>query len=357
MEDYIVEPGSLQFLIEHGFDFNKQYSQGVPYERGNDKLNKETQTAQPSIRNLFLKLVHSKQSIIIHNGLVDLIFLYQNLYAELPSKLPTFVADVEEMFEGGIYDTKYLAEFKLRYAASYLEYVFRKMQRFNASRENESSCSVQILFPNYGNSLPCVEYRDLSYTTKSGYSKDDICNIYANHGWCPNGNSCMKIHNVGIILDVEELSGSKKRKRGKCTKGKSKLQKNVDFGDPTLSNGNVQVIDEVKETKDLEVVLDEKILQVPTSKDGEHLQISTTTHRASYDAFMTGFIMAVYLTTIKPAPDLSKKFTLAEFPDKSDIANNIFLSGKHQPLLIRKSNFTSTSKEHEQKLHDKSNIT
>ena len=36
-EDYIVEPASLQFLVHHGFDFDKQYSKGLPYYRGDDK--------------------------------------------------------------------------------------------------------------------------------------------------------------------------------------------------------------------------------------------------------------------------------------------------------------------------------
>jgi target of EGR1 protein 1 len=37
-EDYIVEPASLKFLVEHGFDFIKQYSKGLSYYRGNDKV-------------------------------------------------------------------------------------------------------------------------------------------------------------------------------------------------------------------------------------------------------------------------------------------------------------------------------
>ena len=36
-ENYIVEPSALKFLVEHGFDFGKQYSKGIPYYRGDDQ--------------------------------------------------------------------------------------------------------------------------------------------------------------------------------------------------------------------------------------------------------------------------------------------------------------------------------
>jgi len=35
-ESYVVDPAALTFLIGHNFDFNVQYSRGLPYHRGND---------------------------------------------------------------------------------------------------------------------------------------------------------------------------------------------------------------------------------------------------------------------------------------------------------------------------------
>jgi target of EGR1 protein 1 len=128
-EDYIVEPGAIRFLVQHGFDFQQQYNGGVMYCRGNDRIATKTKPTTPEenrLRDLFSLLVRSKKSLVAHNGLVDLVFLYQNLYAQLPTDLQSFIADLTEMFPGGIYDTKYMADFIVRSPASYLEYVFRR---------------------------------------------------------------------------------------------------------------------------------------------------------------------------------------------------------------------------------------
>ena len=101
-------------------------------ETGNWSLWKLQEEGRPKkkktwdLRDIFSVLVASKVPLVVHNGLVDLIFLYGSLYADLPAALPTFVADLEQMFPAGIYDSKYIAEFSLRTSASFLEFVFRR---------------------------------------------------------------------------------------------------------------------------------------------------------------------------------------------------------------------------------------
>jgi len=79
-----------------------------------------------TLRNLFAEIVQAKVPVAFHNGLVDLMFLYQNFWAALPSTSPTFLADLTQLFPAGIFDTKFVTDYEHKMPASYLEYVFRK---------------------------------------------------------------------------------------------------------------------------------------------------------------------------------------------------------------------------------------
>ena len=83
-------------------------------------------TPQYSVRNLFNQLILANKPIVVHNGFLDLVFLYENLYCKLPDKLQVFTADLAEMFPAGVFDTKFVSEYSVREPASFLLYIFKK---------------------------------------------------------------------------------------------------------------------------------------------------------------------------------------------------------------------------------------
>lgn len=228
-EDYVVEPVALRFLVEHSFDFNKQYSQGVSYYRGQDKPGDKS---LHSPRLIFNELILSEAPIILHNGLIDMAFLYQNLYGEMPPKSSQFISDMSEMFRGGVLDTKYVADFEARMVASYLEYVFRKCQRSNARLEHEGKQHVAISFLSYPKDATFVENHpcELPRNLIDGPATppDNVCQQYAAHGHCGVGIKCPQSHNPDTILDEEEVkivarkkkrNHKKRERRRRCKRG------------------------------------------------------------------------------------------------------------------------------------------
>lgn len=137
-ESFLVEPDSIRFLLRHdtGLDLNKHFTHSIPYYPGNDRTNptKHQQTESSSIdylRCLVAECARRRVPLVVHNGFIDLVFLYQNFYAHLPDTLAKFVADLSEIFAAGIYDTKYISEFYARENASFLEYLYFRTYDYN----------------------------------------------------------------------------------------------------------------------------------------------------------------------------------------------------------------------------------
>jgi len=62
-----------------------------------------------------------------------------SFYADLPPKLSTFLADLSDMFPGGLFDTKYISDYMTRERSSFLAYLFRKYERGDTRMQDEES--------------------------------------------------------------------------------------------------------------------------------------------------------------------------------------------------------------------------
>ncbi|KAM6343259.1 target of EGR1 protein 1 [Alca torda] len=439
-EDYVVEPQSVQFLVQHGFDFNKQYAQGIPYHKGNDKGN-ETQSR--SVRTFFLELIRAKKPLILHNGLIDLVFLYQCFYAHLPDNLGTFTADLSEMFPAGIYDTKYASEFETRFVASYLEYAYKKCKRENCKLKDSSGQHLTIEFCNYPDNMShYIDYRHCSLEEEShnvgGGNKVPVCEKFSAYGWCPKGVKCPQSHNIDFIIDEDDKLWEEKRKKRKHkwkrrknteepakafeqeSSGKEmELAQNGEEGPPRkqscyepaaaselaemTANTEGRLLEENTMDIEAEVSPDTSAQREEGlgSTEGAAAQVAAAvsppakgnasdsdqvegksdvpagvgsvhhpdipeteaghaagkekescdppsqggTHRAGFDAFMTGYIMA-YVWMLKKGTNTDT----GAGPWLPDCHNKLYLSGKSVPLQIVKSLFSKSSKAHSQKM-------
>ncbi|NXJ64045.1 TOE1 protein, partial [Rostratula benghalensis] len=380
-EDYVVEPQSVQFLVQHGFDFNKQYSRGIPYHKGNDKGN-ESQSL--SVRTFFLELIRAKKPLVLHNGLIDLVFLYQCFYAHLPENLGTFTADLSEMFPAGIYDTKYASEFEIRLVASYLEYAYKKCKRENCKLKDCSGQHLTVEFCSYPAALSrYIDYRHCCLEEEShsvgGEKKVPICEKFSAYGWCPRGVMCPQSHNIDLIIDEDDKLWEEKRKKRKhkwkrrkkaeeAAKALEQESSGIEMeaqngeegpprkqscykpaaaselaeitpstGDWPLEENSMDVEAEIPETEAECAAAKEKESHGPSSLGG--------THRAGFDAFMTGYIMA-YVWMLKKGTNTDA----GAGPWLPDCHNKLYLSGKAVPLQIVKSLFSKSSKAHSQKM-------
>jgi len=258
---------------------------------------------------------------VLHNGFIDLVFLYQNFYADLPDVSMKFLADLEEIFSGGIFDTKYISEFHAHSNVSYLEYLYTKALYENTQIKTNTKLDVSFLISD--NNKDSLQLSDFQMDSKKEPINKKICHNYSTYGYCSRIETCEKSHDVNLIIQAE------------VNKKKPKLTKK-----------------DVEETTIIEIeISSETLAGAATHNQQNHA------HTAGLDSFMTGYVMLHFinkLTKFKILPHTNSTETIqpSYLMEEFDLAlfkNKVYLNGKDYPLMVLKSNFASTSTNHKEK--------
>ncbi|KAA6379872.1 MAG: putative target of EGR1 protein 1 [Streblomastix strix] len=110
--NFTISPESASFLIKNGFDLNSPFKKGIPFipcglPREEQSGNKEM-VPQCVLQEIFRAISASNTPIILHNGLMDALFICFNFFCQLPDNLPDFCVLFTTFFPI-IYDTKEIA--------------------------------------------------------------------------------------------------------------------------------------------------------------------------------------------------------------------------------------------------------
>ncbi|KAG0180557.1 Target of EGR1, member 1 (Nuclear) [Apophysomyces sp. BC1034] len=310
-----VNPSNMKFLAENGLDLNRHFSVGLPYCAGSQPISSD-RNLRSLWRDILVTMRKQQIAIVVHNGLLDLMYLYQSFVAELPSNLQTFVADLVEMFPGGIYDTKYLAVDLLSEQKTYLAYLYCKYDRARKEKEIFAINVQDPLIPTAEVSFDKRKIDDESTTEENALSKSHkrrkrakkhktssteldsrICYPYANHGWCVQGKRCERLHDLDLILDED------------------------------------QGIKREEETAEKESAVEDSqsatyLVEKPASEEEDPKQ--RRDHAAHFDAYMTAFVFCHIMSEV------------GESKVQSHI-NKLNLMRLHIPLRIVKSQYAKSS--------------
>ncbi|KAJ1719824.1 hypothetical protein LPJ53_005477 [Coemansia erecta] len=331
---HLINPNSVAFLAQNGFDLNKQATEGIRYFGGPNPKPPSVKTPEINeegwmIREVFLDIVRRRVPLVIHNGLFDLMYIYQAFLGPLPDSYQSFVYDLSEMFPGGIYDTKHIVEKNDPKSASFLAYLFHKNERIQKQRLEKDEPAVCIRLKDR------IAYKPKTVDEQSLPKSDNItnapfCEQFAAHGHCRNKDMCPKSHDINFIIDCQDLQevpadGNVAANHGPAHK-KRKRDADQDTNGEAQSNRTVKVASSADVNASPNGGLED--MSVSASTDSELL--ANMYHTAAYDAFMTGYIFASYQILLG---------------DKmADFANQVFLMGQSgNPLLIKPGRYSSLS--------------
>lgn len=344
---YEITADAGEFLVAHGFDFNRMFEHGIPYVRAStEKVAKDGAESGalpfrwgPMPRGLLWRIGRMGVPLVLHNGLYDLVFLYAAFHGALPETLSQFVSALMDCVPAGYWDTKLLAEGAGGERASFLSYVFAKRVVAGDVRVQNSS------------GLPSDELTD-PVVPPAARAAGVLCEMFSFRGFCPRATRCQFSHDPFLAVEQEEKGNTaadvkEARKRHnaqvkdlKIAKSKG-LQNSVKLnkkekrrrqrahlaGQNGAADGDADrdangsagtgASPAVKHTRDGNPV---------EGSHGEVKDEENQMHSAGYDAFCTGFCFASYRASL-PAERMAQE------------RNRINLNKKKSPLLLCKSSF------------------
>ncbi|KAJ2611011.1 hypothetical protein EV177_003693 [Coemansia sp. RSA 1804] len=382
---HLINPSSVSFLARNGFDLTRQAAKGIrffsspnpdPVVVKTEEINEEGRM----IREIFLDLVRLRKPLVIHNGLFDLVYLYQSFFGPLPDTYESFVYDLHEMFPGGIYDTKVIVEGADPTTASFLAYAYHKSERIQKRRALADEPALDIRLRNRlkDESPKPSEPQPAGASSKSGTQR--YCSDFAVRGHCKLDQKCPLSHDINFILDCQEREEGATGDSAIGTSGAtipnkpaSVAKRKRDSDDPSEGKPKRKASESALDVTGVSSVLSSTVLENGVGNDGvlssEKQAVSdadtntsndaddtdstddtddTSTssegidapalnpgieamyHTAAYDAFMTGYVFA------------SCQMLL---PEKlGQYKNKVYLMGRSgTPLLIKASMYATNS--------------
>jgi target of EGR1 protein 1 len=228
-----VSADAGRFLVSHSFDFNRLFSSGIPYVRASTEMTDAVAKAWPDEkpravpqgpstgssgnpfiwgpmpRGLLWRIGRAAAPVVLHNGLMDLVFLYSAFHGSLPATLNLFVAALLDSVPAGFYDTKHLATTVKPERASFLSFVYAKAVQEESVHVLSSAFLPRAEIASPEDFLPSKKNGETTASVKShatGLTSAPglpVCILYSLRGHCPKGTRCLFSHNAFDVLAYE----------------------------------------------------------------------------------------------------------------------------------------------------------
>lgn len=331
--DFSFNAAAGQFLVSHSFDFNEMFQSGIPYERASTEKADENVDEKKGVekkghkfqwgplpRGLLWRIGRQAIPIIVHNGLLDLAFLYAAFQGPLPDTLNGFVCALLECVPAGYWDTKVIAT-NSKERTTFLGYLFAKcVTSERLSVENFTGLPSE----DFTNPKPIKKHLDT----------DTLCALFSYRGFCHRGSECPFLHDPFKIVQEE--------KAGEAAKDNKEAMKRYKIQSKLLKKkARTEQMEIAKMSKrQRKKLVAESLSTGNGSEDFEKMDddegglikdFVRLAHTAGWDAFCTGYVFAAFRAS-RGGEKMEKD------------RNHIALPYKLSSLLLRKSQFADLDK-------------